>query len=166
MGRQKRKKQRKRKDRVRSRRPPRKGILSKTKVDAFVKDGRYTFWLAHGANYLASPYEEGVWRPLFDLYEEERPKHYSSAEVAATARALFRVPDTDDIRLEGLPVVVWCQSSPEVAYSFYFMARQRVKPGVETREEAERVLVRPYVDPVWRLFDEYRLKSLRELQRG
>lgn len=146
-------------------RPPRKGAFTKAQVEAFVKDGRYTFWLAHGANYLASPYEEGVWRPLFDLYEEV-PKHYSSTEIAATVRALFRVPDTEDIQPDGLPVVVWCQSSPEVAFSFYFMARKRVKPEVETRDEVEDALLRPYVDSVWRLFDEYRLKSLQQIQRG
>lgn len=159
--RDKKNKKRKRKGRsLRRDRSSKSAKISQKKVDAFVKDGDYTFWLAHGANYLASPYEEGVWKPLFDLYGKVR-KHYSSQEIAATIMTLFRASNPEEMMPEGIPVAAWVQQTPETVYGFYLMARQKVKAEVETREEAEKLIVRPYVDTVWKLFDEQRIRANR-----
>jgi len=37
-------------------------------VPDFVEPQEHLWFAAHGANYLLSPYSEGVWNPLFDLY--------------------------------------------------------------------------------------------------
>ena len=67
----------------------------------------------------------------------------------------------EEVVLAGAPVLGWCQLSPETVYGFYFLARQRVKAEVGTREKAEKIVIRPHVDTVWRLFDAQRTEAIQ-----
>jgi hypothetical protein len=111
-------------------------------VTQFVESGGYQFWLAHGANYLNSSYDEGVWRPLFDVYEGEV---FSRERLMSTVQVML----SDTPVLGGL-LMAWCAMQPEKALH----VRQEIIKGLTglRGEELDTALVRPHVGTVWQRF--------------
>lgn len=56
---------------IKKRRSKRSLARTDRAVEAFEREGRYAYWLAHGCNYLNSDLDEAHWSPLFpEIYEE------------------------------------------------------------------------------------------------
>jgi hypothetical protein len=137
MGKQK----RKGKKPARSLRRKSRGGLPATAVKMFVSSGHYTFWLAHGANYLASPLGEGLWRPIFNVYDG---LGLTPGEIRTEVAFLYQ---TDEgVQDPGPAILGWCGQKPSKVLSFYEGLRDKA-----TTEQRAR-LRDPYVEYVWRAF--------------
>lgn len=81
----------------------------------------YAFWVAHGLNYLASDYEQGVWSPLY-------PEVYTGTVVSANTiftRVLNRFLGPDKHLSEaGIKCVLWASLRPEELFKLVWRTRQ------------------------------------------
>ena len=127
---------------VRSLRRKPQGGYPQEQVERFVLDCHYTFWLAHGANYLASSLESGLWRPIFNIYSgawKETPERIS-LEV-------FTLYQTSEGLVHPGPAILgWCGLKPSKVFGFY----QELHDSATTEQCAH--LRDPHVEYVWRAF--------------
>ena len=114
---------------------------SERAVKMFVSEGHYTFWLAHGANYLASPLEEGLWRPIFNVYDG---LGITPEGIQTEVTFLYQTPD--GVQNPGPAILGWCEQKPSKVLGFY----QELRDKATTEQRAR--LRDPYVEYVWRAF--------------
>lgn len=82
----------------------------------------YEFWFHHGANFLMSSYEEGLWSPVF-------PEVYAGKLVART-EFFKRVMDshfdakTNQLTPEGTKTILWTSLKPKEMFALVVRARQ------------------------------------------
>lgn len=81
----------------------------------------YEFWLVHGANFLLSPYKEGVWSPVY-------PEIYAGKAVSRSdlyRRLLDRHLDAKTNRLSntGTRALVWLAMKPDQMFKIVYRAR-------------------------------------------
>lgn len=131
-----------RKDKLRSR-TPRRGCFTPAELNAFVQSGQYQFWLAHGANYLASALKEGIWRPLFHIYSgQEFPLERMLREVYFR----YSTPE-EEMQPPGPAIIRWCRQSPERVLRFYLELRDR------SSTDQRATLNLPHAEYVWEVFN-------------
>lgn len=81
----------------------------------------YDFWRAHGVNYLASDYEEGLWSPLF-------PEIYQGSVIRSDI--LFRrilshlLDDTGRLTEKGLKCILWVSFKPEELHKMVYRVQR------------------------------------------
>jgi len=110
-------------------------------------DEQYIYWLAHGANYLASNYEEAVWTPLFEgMYEEEG----TPPEPEDLAKAVLRRwpgAEGEDWPNQAKAVLAWSVQPKETVYTFVLECQRRLKEAGHPRPVIQSV--KPYQPLVW-----------------
>ena len=84
-------------------------------VDDFVKGGLYLYWLAHGVNYLHSDFEEGVWDPLFDIYDG---KVYTQEDIQKKLKSKF-YREKSGWTDQGTLLSGWSVQEPSKVHSFF-----------------------------------------------
>jgi hypothetical protein len=122
-------------------------------------DQDHLFWVAHGINYIASDYDEGVWKPLFpEVYEGDLP------EEEALAR---RVMDTFAADLEqegaspGKTATAWAVQDKATVFVFQQKALEQYKQGSPDDEDPKLAICQPHVGAVWRVFEELKAQIQR-----
>ena len=116
----------------------------------------HLFWVCHGANYLASDYNEAIWRPVFPgLYEG---RTYTEEGIVKRVMAHFNADLKDDEGYSvGKAVVAWAIQDKATHYSFQ---RQCVNAATKNHPDADvdDLIQQPHQSDVWRVFD--RTKAL------
>jgi len=138
------------------------------KVRGLLQDGvnlpplgeeEYLFWLCHGANFLASDSEQGIWSPIFEgIYEGNMPEPESIAS---------KVMDTYQAELEGegtfggVPraVLAWTVTDRNVITIYRHEAIRRLKEK-DPECDAEALARTPYNPTVWAMMDKVKARSL------
>lgn len=109
-------------------------------------EASHAFWLAHGANFLASSYGEGTWTPLFaDIYGEGA-KVPSSTVLRLTVFKLYHDAQTQQWTDEGRSIASWIAQDPVVTT----IVSRRAAKAATTAEAA----LEPRNPNVWALFAE------------
>ncbi len=125
-----------------------------------LSDEDYLFWLCHGANYLASDSETGVWSPIFDdIYAGEMPDAESVAR-----KVLDNYKDAlleEDGKFGGVPraVLAWTVTEKHIVSVYkYEVVRRLLEKDPEC--DAESLARTPYNAVIWALMDKVKAKSL------
>jgi len=122
-------------------------------------DEDYTFWLCHGANYLASDSETGVWNPLFeDIYTGTLPDPESIAQkVLHTYSAELEAEG----KFGGVPraVLAWTVTDRSIVTIYKHEAVRRLLEK-DSECDAEGLARQPYNPTVWSLMDKVKARSL------
>lgn len=106
----------------------------------------WSFWIAHGINYLLSSYSEGIWNPLFpEIYGG---KSISRESIAQRASSHFS-KDEDPLKLY---VLAWCVHTKRTIFTYKQAAELLVKGNDPETNSTERAK-EPRCDEVWKLFD-------------
>ena len=127
---------------VRSLRRGFQGEPSKEKVERFILEGYFTFWLAHGVNYLASSLENGLWRPLFNIYAGAWKE--TSERIILEVSMLYQT--SEGLVPPGPAILGWCGLKPSKVFGFYQELQDRAT--IEQRAH----LLHPHVEYVWCAF--------------
>jgi hypothetical protein len=110
-------------------------------------DDEALFWVAHGANYLASNYTTGLWDPVLpDMYEGTDP----SPEALTTA-ILARYDREKGVDPRGRPVIAWTVLEKVIQYAYLrevWRAMKEADPECKPRSESRN----PRHPIVWRVF--------------
>jgi len=133
----------------------------------FVSSGEYLRWLAHGANFLASDYEEGTWDPVFPEVYTGDPDNYNQANHDAFRKRLmdryWNAKTEEWVGAEGKVIVAWATVTPEPAYVFYLEGiRLLADAGVE---EPFEVIWAPHNGIIWEFLNQIRARLEAESTR-
>lgn len=125
-----------------------------------ISDEDYVFWLCHGANFIASSEEDGIWTPLFEgIYGGKVPEPEKVAQVVMNHYA-EQIESEDP--LGGVPrsVLAWTLSAKNVVRIYKFEAERRLR---ETNTECDAVgLARqPHNPVVWGMMAEIKKRTLQ-----
>jgi len=110
-------------------------------------DDEALFWVAHGANYLASNYATGLWDPVLpDMYDggEATPE-------ALTAAIINKYDREKGVDPRGKPVVAWTVLEKVVQYAYLrevWRAMKEADPECKPRSESRN----PRHPVVWKMF--------------
>jgi len=154
--RQKAEKRRVKKAAVRHRVPGAKPGESLPGLDDWPEDD-HLFWVCHGVNYLASDYEEAIWRPLFpELYEG---RVYTEKTIVQTVTAHCSGAELSDDTgySDGKAIVAWTVQDKATHYSFQQQSLQGAKKS-HPDDDAEQLIQQPHQSDVWRVFS--KMKTL------
>jgi hypothetical protein len=111
----------------------------------FISDGRLDRWLAHGANFFASDYDEGEWSPLFDEVYSDKPLP-SAMEIQRRVVRRYWSKTEDTLSDQGTLVGAWVTLKPTVSFHFY---QQTLELLAETDGLVDDVW-KPHQGTVWR----------------
>ena len=112
------------------------------------------FWIGHGANYLASDYDEGIWNPVVpSIYEGEvlTPEALTQAILGR-----FR----DDKSPAGKAVLAWTVQDKNIVYIFAKEALRAVKKADPSCDASATVRL-PKHPAVWEVFHGIKNKVLQ-----
>lgn len=115
------------------------GTFNPPSFEEFVESGMAIFWLGHGANFLASDFEEGIWRQPFDVYQGAP----ITVEKMQEQVALFKEQGDEALLL-------WVQQPPEIVYDVYKTMWKTFGKGMTTDRVAG--LNYPANPNVWDVF--------------
>lgn len=115
------------------------GVVS---LNTFKTTALGLFWKAHGANYLYSPYEEGIWRPLFKIYDRS---------LISEERLMTRISRLTEDHARNLVVAAWAQQPAKYLHRVYSEARNAVAGS----RDPEKALKAPHQTEVWKVFHGY-----------
>jgi len=124
-----------------------------------ITDDEYVFWLCHGANFLASKEDEGLWDPLFEgIYEGRMPDEET---VAQTVLDKYAIEIESDEAFTGVPrtVMAWTLTEKPNVRIYKYEAERRLResdPGCDAAELARQ----PHNPVVWGLMTEIKQRSL------
>jgi hypothetical protein len=124
-----------------------------------LSDEDYTFWLCHGANYLASDSEQGIWAPLFeDIYQGRLPPPESIAQRVLHA---YQAQLEAEGKFGGIPraVLAWTVTDRQVVSVYKHEAVRRLaakNPG----GDVEALARSPHNPVVWGMMDQVKARSL------
>jgi len=124
----------------RTQRPPR-GLAAFSTEDTL-------FWLAHGVNFLASDYGEGIWDPLLEgIYQG----HIVGPDtIARTVSEKFGINEEGELSDTGFACLAWTAQDQRTVYGFSREALRRVK--VKTPDGAIEACREPGNPIVWEMF--------------
>jgi hypothetical protein len=82
----------------------------------------YEFWLLHGANFLLSSYDEGLWNPVFpEAYEG---KTVTRTELFKRVIEAHLNTTTNQLSPAGTKTILWCSLKPKEMFALVVRARQ------------------------------------------
>ena len=122
-------------------------------------DEDYTFWLCHGANYLASDSETGVWNPVFeDIYTGTLP---APENIAQRVLHTYAAQLASEGKFNGVPraVLAWTVTDRSIV-TIYKHAAVRQLLEKDPKCDAEALARSPYNQTVWSLMDRVKARSL------
>ena len=119
-------------------------------------DEDHLFWLAHGVNYLASDYDNGIWNPIFDGIYEGKPA--TPADI--TRGILERYTDGEGgFTDEANPILAWTVQDKAIVYVISREAKRSVKL-LTPKAHAGATARLPKQPAVWEVFNEIRSSVL------
>ena len=122
-------------------------------------DEDYIFWLCHGANYLASNSETGVWSPVFeDIYSGSLPEPESVAQKVLGA---YQKELEAEGAFGGVPraVLAWTVTDRSIVTIYKHEAVRRLMEK-DPECDAESLARAPHNPTVWTLMDKVKERSL------
>ncbi len=124
-----------------------------------ITDEEYVFWLCHGANFIASDEESGLWEPLFEgIYEGTIPKAESVAQ-AVMNRYSAEIEAEDTLRGVPRSVLAWTVSEKSAVRIFKYEAERRLQEK-DAECDAETLAKQPHNPVVWGIFSEVKKRTL------
>ena len=120
-------------------------------LDKFTDDDML-FWLTHGANYIASDYDEGVWDPIMEGIYEEGSAQVAPDQLVQTVAARYGINEDEDLSETGQAVLGWTVQDKVTIYLFSREVERAVEvadPDCEDLQEASR---QPADPVVWGVF--------------
>lgn len=118
-------------------------------IDAIFPEPEYRFWLAHGANYLASDYHNGNWTPLFpELYTG---RLYEPEELVQKTLAHFETHG-DEAGAQKR-IVAWLLTERHLIWGFKAGMAHRILNANLDGDPVE-ILQRPRVGILWEGFSQ------------
>ena len=146
---------------IRSQLPARKTQLDLPGLKKFVEETQ-VFWLVHGINFLASDYDEGLWRPVFpSVYDGEE---VDPEDIARRVMTHFSDQLDDDGWNIGKMVVAWSVQNSGTLFTYYQTALRLVRDA-DPEVDAEQVVRLPHNGVVWRLFEDLKADVRRNQER-
>lgn len=124
-----------------------------------ISDDEYTFWLCHGANFLASNYEQGHWEPIFDIYDDERLP--TPEIIAQKVMGWYSAEMAQDGPLPPQPraVLAWTMvEKPEIRIYRYQAILDQGKTAKDF-ENPESMIRKPYNTVVWAIMNKVRQQT-------
>lgn len=121
-------------------------------------EDEHVFWICHGCNYMASDHEEGVWSPIFDLYDGQSPP--SPEDIAVTVMHQY-ADELEGDGWEGTPkaVLAWSVTDMTTTRIYKFEARRRLLER-DADADIETLLTAPHNPVVWGLMNEVKQRSM------
>lgn len=122
-------------------------------------DEDYIFWLCHGANYLASDSETGVWSPVFeDIYQGTLPDPESVAQKVLGA---YQKELEAEGAFGGVPraVLAWTVTDRSIVTIYKHEAVRRLREK-DPECDAESLARAPHNPTVWTLMNKVKERSL------
>lgn len=146
--------------RMQALRQQRAEVLKSGTTVPLLSDEDYLFWLCHGANYLASDSETGVWAPVFDdIYAGEMP---DAESVARKVLGYYsEVVLEEDGKFGGVPraVLAWTVTEKHIV-SVYKYEVVRLLLAKDPECDAESLARTPHNAVIWALMDKVKARSL------
>ncbi len=128
--------------------PPHLRSQAKTQLDRLLPVEDYIFWLCHGANYIASNYEDGTWEPIFpEIYEGGIVE---PEEISRRVRLHYQDAFEGDLTAWGgkaKAILGWTVQSRTTVLIYVRETWRRLD---DARDEATR----PHSPKVWAVFSE------------
>ena len=127
-----------------------------------ITDEEYVFWLCHGANFLASNEDEGLWEPIFEgIYEGGQPDEET---VAQKVMARYSDAIASDDALVGVPhaVIAWTITEKPQVRIYKYEAERRLQEK-DPDCNAEELARQPHNPVVWGLMSEIKQRSLEAI---
>lgn len=124
-----------------------------------IDEAEYLFWLCHGANFLVSDAENGVWSPLFEgIYEGRLPdeEHLAQGIIKHFSMDTEGTPSP-----EALAVLAWTVSDASAIRVYRFEALNRMKKK-DPDCDAEAAIKKPGNAVVWDLMNQVRDRVLSQ----
>jgi hypothetical protein len=122
---------------------------------ATFSDEEAFFWVAHGANYLASNYHTGLWDPVYpDLYEGAEPD-----PGLLTSAILDKYQEGNPL---ARPVIAWTIVEKVVQYTYLrevWRTMKEADPECRPRSESRK----PRHPVVWKVFQEIKRLLLKHV---
>lgn len=122
-------------------------------LNAFSEEDQM-FWVGHGANYLASDYENGVWDPIVEEIYNGTPLTIKALSEAV----LKRYQDNDgDVPPSGKAVITWTVQDRSTIYLFARKALRAIKKN-NPDTDADVAVRQPKNPLVWEIFQGIKAK--------
>ena len=103
------------------------------------EQSEYRWWLAHGANFLVSDYENGEWNPIFDIYAgQDAP---TPQQMLSKIYDVFGPEDRN-----GLASAAWIVLDSPVIYGY---TREIIKQAGKKVDMPEVEVKKPYNGILW-----------------
>jgi len=113
------------------------------------------FWLAHGANYLASDYDEGIWNPVLEsLYVGDIP-----TPASLTQAIISRFKKGEELDVQGKAVLAWTVQERPLVYLFAREIQRSVRKA-DPDCDAKATARMPKHPVVWEAFQAIKSKVL------
>ena len=127
-----------------------------------ISDEDYVFWLCHGANYMVSDADSGLWGPLFeDIYNGQLP------DIAMIpTKVMTHFPDAfgEGGDLSGLPMAVlaWTITEKSTMRIMKFEAENRIRRShaEDPDLDVEAIARQPHQPQVWDLLNQVKSRSM------
>ena len=130
-----------------------------------ITDDEYVFWLCHGANFLASNEEEGLWEPIFEgIYNGRLPDPETVAKTVLDKYAAEMEADSEEFT--GIPhsVLAWTLTEKSMIRVYKYEAERRLlekDPECDAAELARQ----PHNPVVWGVMAEIKQRSLEAIPK-
>lgn len=124
-----------------------------------ITEDEYIFWLCHGANFIISDEETGVWEPLFeDIYEGRLPAPES---IATKVMDRFSAELESDEGLVGVPrsVLAWTVTEKSTIRIYKYEAEKRLKDQ-DPDCDAEALARQPHNPVTWGVMSDVKKRTM------
>jgi len=125
-----------------------------------ITDDEYVFWLCHGANFLVSNEEDGLWEPMFEgIYDGRLPDPEAVAHTVLGKYASEMEADSEEFSGTPKTVLAWTLTEKPMVRVYKYEAERRLlekDPECDAAELARQ----PHNPVVWGLMSEVKQRSL------
>lgn len=125
-----------------------------------ITDEEHIFWLCHGANFLASDEEQGIWEPIFDGIYNGGPVP-EAEQVAQTVMNRYAKEIDSEETLSGVPrsVLAWTVTDKSAVRIYRYEAERRLREK-DPECDAEALARQPHNPVVWGVMAEVKKRTL------
>lgn len=123
-----------------------------------ITDDEYVFWLCHGANYMASDEKNGVWDPIFDIYEGEPLPDPEGIPQAILPRYRSDFESEYPLQGSGAAVLAWTVTDKQTIRIYRHEAMRRLLEK-DPECDAEAVARKPHNPTVWGMMAQIKARA-------
>jgi len=124
-----------------------------------ITDEEHVFWLCHGANFIVSDEENGLWEPIFeDIYDGVVPE---AEQLAQTILGKYAKEIDSEEALTGVPrsVLAWTVTEKSAVRIYKFESERRIREK-DPDCDAEMVARQPHNPVVWGVMSEVKARTM------